>query len=107
MGLATAVAQAQSTVPGKPVTITESGYYTAMYGTDWDGGVTQAVQVIETVNILLDALRDGVSTTYFYELMNNIANPASTHLKDSFGRAPSPVCLRLGLIGDGEAERHL
>ena len=74
--LAVAIAAAQSTAPGKPVSITETGYYTAVDAMDWGGGgVTPKVQAVLTVNTLLDAFRDGVSTTYLYELMNNTANP--------------------------------
>jgi hypothetical protein len=84
--LAAAIAAAESTAPGKPVTITETGYYTAVDAMDWGGGgVTPAVQAILTVNALLDAFKDGVQTTYLYELMDNIANPSSTDLEDSFG----------------------
>lgn len=85
-GLQAAVANAQSTAPGKPVTITESGYYTAVNAMDWGGGgVTPAVQAVLETNILLDAFRDGVSTTYLYELMDDSANPASTDLESNFG----------------------
>ncbi len=84
--LASAIAQAESTAPGKPVTITETGYYTAVDAMDWGGGgVTPAVQAILTVNALLDAFKDGAQTTYLYELLDNIANPSSTDLDDSFG----------------------
>lgn len=85
-GLAYVVAQAKSTAPAKPVTITETGYYTAVDAMDWGGGgVSPAVQAILTVNALLDAFHDGVQTTYLYELMDNIANPSSTDLENSFG----------------------
>jgi hypothetical protein len=85
-GIAYAVAEAESTAPGLPVTITETGYYTAVDAMDWGGGgVTPAVQAILTVNDLLDAFHDGVQTTYLYELMDNISNPSSTDLEDSFG----------------------
>jgi hypothetical protein len=86
VSLASAIAAAESTAPGKPVTITETGYYTAVDAMDWGGGgVTPAVQAILTVNDLLDAFKDGVQTTYLYELLDNIANPSSTDLEDSFG----------------------
>ena len=85
-GLQAAVANANSTAPGKPVTITETGYYTAVNAMDWGGGgVTPAVQAVLETNILLDSFRDGVSTTYLYELMDNVANPASTDLESNFG----------------------
>ena len=86
VNLQAAIAAAQSTAPGKSVTITESGYYTAVDAMDWGGGgVTPAIQAILEVNILLDAFRDGAGATYLYELMDNTANPASTDLEDNFG----------------------
>jgi hypothetical protein len=84
--LASAIAVAKSTAPGDPVTITETGYYTAVQAMDWGGGgVMPVVQAILTVNALLDAFKDGAQTTYLYELMDNIENPSSTDLEDSFG----------------------
>lgn len=84
--LAASVAAAQSTAPGKPVTITETGYYTAVDAMDWGGGgVTPKLQAVLTVNALLDAFKNGVATTYLYELMDNVAKPSSTALEDSFG----------------------
>jgi len=85
-GLAYAVAEAEATAPGDPVSITETGYYTAVQAMGWGGGgVTPAVQAILTVNALLDAYNDGVETTYLYELMDNITDPSSTDLEDTFG----------------------
>jgi len=84
--LATAISNAKATAPGKPFSITETGYYTAVDATDWGGGgVSPAVQAVLTVNTLLDAFNDGVATTYLYELMNNVASPASTDLEGNFG----------------------
>jgi hypothetical protein len=86
VSIASAIAAAESTAPGKPVTITETGYYTAIKAMDWGGGgVTPAVQAILTVNAVLDAFKDGAQTTYMYELLDTIANPSSTDLADSFG----------------------
>ena len=85
-GLAASVAAAETTTPGRPVTITETGYYTAVRAEDWGGGgVTPQVQAKMTLNILFDAFSDGVTTTYLYELMDNIAHPSDTDLEDSFG----------------------
>ncbi|HTR34915.1 MAG TPA: hypothetical protein VMH80_03365 [Bryobacteraceae bacterium] len=83
-GISQAVANAQIAAPGKPVFLTESGYYTAPQSTDW-GGVNQDVQAKETLNLLLDAYKDGVQTTYLYELLDGVNNPASTDREDSFG----------------------
>ncbi len=84
--IAASVADAQVTAPDKPVTITETGYYTAVQAEGWGGGgVSRQVQAMLTLNILLDAFSQGVCTTYLYELLDNIANPPSTDLEDSFG----------------------
>jgi len=84
--LAVAISNAKATAPGKPVSITETGYYTAVDAMDWGGGgVSPAVQAVLTVNTLLDAFNDGVATTYLYELMNNVASPASSDLEGNFG----------------------
>ena len=84
--IAASIAAAQITAPGKPVTITETGYYTAIQAEDWGGGgVNFQVQAMLTLNVLLDAFSHGVATTYIYELLDNIANPPSTDLEDSFG----------------------
>jgi hypothetical protein len=82
--MAGAVAEAQSTTPGKPVMVTETGYYTAPNATDW-GGVNQDVQAKQTLDALLDAYKDGSSTTFLYALMDNLAYPASNDREDSFG----------------------
>ncbi len=84
--LTASVLAAESTAPGQPVTITETGYYTAIHAEQWGGGgVNGRVQAILTLNVLLDAFSNGVVTTYIYELLDNIANPSSTDLEDSFG----------------------
>lgn len=84
--LVTNNALARSSSPGEKLSITETGYYTAVDAMDWGGGgVTPAVQAILTVNILLDAYKQGVETTYIYELLDNIADPASTDIEGSFG----------------------
>jgi hypothetical protein len=84
--LAASMAYAQSTAPGKPVSITETGYYTAIDAMQWGGGgVSKPVQAILTVNALFDSFSDGAEVTYLYELLDNIANPSNTDLEDSFG----------------------
>ncbi len=84
--VATNVALAQSTSPGEKVTMTETGYYTAVDAMDWGGGgVTPAVQAIMTVNVLLDGYKNGVAKTYIYELLDARPGPSSTDLENSFG----------------------
>ncbi len=84
--MATNFALAKSTSPNEKVTITETGYYTAVDAMDWGGGgVSQAVQAITTLNIFLDAYKSGVDTTYIYELLDNISGPATNDLENNFG----------------------
>lgn len=78
--------QARSTAPGDAVVVTEAGYYTAIDAQGWGGGgVSQPVQAILTVNSLLDAFKLGAERTYLYELLDNISNPSSSDLENSFG----------------------
>jgi hypothetical protein len=112
--LTASVSDAESTAPGKPVTITETGYYTAIYAEQWGGGgVTRHVQAVLTLNALLDAFSDGVSTTYIYELLDNIANPSNTDLEDSFGlfladgtpkQAATAIHNMVGILADTGAQ---
>ncbi|MBR0954368.1 beta strand repeat-containing protein [Bradyrhizobium canariense] len=67
--VATHVADAESVVSGKPTVITETGYSTL---SSWQYlGVDQAVQAKSILNTLVDAFKDGVSTTYLYELLDH------------------------------------
>ena len=80
------VNDARSTAPGDGVVVTETGYFTAINATDWGGsGVSQPVQAIMTVNSLLDAYKLGAERAYVYELLDNISNPSSSDLENSFG----------------------
>lgn len=84
--MAQGIRDARSTAPGDGVVITETGYFTAVNATDWGGsGVSQPIQAILTVNSLLDAYKLGAERAYVYELLDNIRNPSSTDLENSFG----------------------
>ncbi len=76
---------AQELAPGEPVTITESGYFSAYLDTSGWGGVDQLTQAKNTLNLLADAYRDGVQTTYLYDLMDEIPNPSLTDIAGTFG----------------------
>ncbi|HEX7887221.1 MAG TPA: calcium-binding protein [Phenylobacterium sp.] len=67
--LATLMSYAQGTMPGRPMAITESGYPTlpSSYGQ----GVDEATQAKLTLNLVMDATKMGVSSTYLYELTDN------------------------------------
>lgn len=84
------------TAPGKPVVFTEAGYFTAYRDTSGWGGVDEATQAKNTLNLLADAYKLGVAQTYLYELMEGVANPSSTDIENTFGLfrsdgAPKPV----------------
>ena len=63
-----------TTTPGKPVYMTETGYYTL---NDGQSGVNQDVQAKWSMDTLLQNSADGVVQTYFYQLENDFANPAN------------------------------
>ena len=64
-----------------PSVYTETGYSTN--GTGWDV-VNQDVQAKYTLDLLLDAAKDGVSKTYLYQLMDAYA-PGSRQGDDGYG----------------------
>lgn len=73
-------------VPGKPIFTTESGWSTSP--ADPAGqGVNQATQAKNTLNMLFDMyqLLGPFSRTYIYELLDDIATPATTDYEDNFG----------------------
>ncbi len=81
-----AVAAARATASGRPVILTEAGYYTAVDAMDWGGGgVDEPTQARLTLNLLLDAAEAGAARTYLYALIDNVLHPASTDLEGSFG----------------------
>ena len=63
-----------TTTPGKPVIMTETGYYTA---NDGQSGVSQDVQAKWLIDTLLQNSADGVVRTYLYQLEDAYTDPAS------------------------------
>jgi hypothetical protein len=59
---------AQSVTPGRPIAVTETGYPT---DAGEPVGVDEITQAKLTLNLLLDAARSGVASTYLYELVDN------------------------------------
>ncbi len=68
--------------PGLPVAITESNYPTAPA---LNSGVTQPVQMAYDLDTLMDAAQARVPAVYFYELLDENADPAQTNLQNHFG----------------------
>jgi hypothetical protein len=56
-----------ASVPGKPIVMTETNYYTLPQDSNW-GGVNQDVQAKYGLYTALDNWKSGVSMTFFYEL---------------------------------------
>jgi hypothetical protein len=83
-GLKQELANAESVTPGKPIYITETGYYTAVNATFW-GGVNEDVQAKQTLDTLLDAYQDGAARTFLFQLLDTSYQPASDDRESSFG----------------------
>ena len=73
---------AVTTVTGKPVVMTETGYYTLQ---DGYAGVTQDVQAKWLMDTLLQNSVDGVTKTYLYELNDLTNDPGNNNLSDHYG----------------------
>jgi hypothetical protein len=81
--LAASLSAASSVASGKPVVITETGY-TTQSNTPFLGA-DQAVQAKSILNTLVDAYKDGVSTTYLYELLDHPSTGAANDPQTQFG----------------------
>jgi trimeric autotransporter adhesin len=81
--LATELAMVESASPGNPVVITETGY-TTQTNTPYLGA-DQTVQAKSILNTLVDAFKDGVSTTYLYELLDQNSSSSDTNPQDHYG----------------------
>jgi hypothetical protein len=67
-----------SDLPGKPVVMTETNYYTLPQDSNW-GGVNQDVQAKYGLDITLGNWRDGVAVTFFYELQDEATDLLREH----------------------------
>lgn len=67
----------------RPLVITEGGYYT-LPGYGW-GGVDEATQSVYTINYLLDAVSQGVSMTFLYQLLDAYTDTTGTNIEKHFG----------------------
>ncbi|WP_426610894.1 beta strand repeat-containing protein [Bradyrhizobium sp. McL0616] len=81
--LASALNLASSVTPGDPSVITETGYTTL--STTPYLGVDEAVQAKSILNTLMDAFKDGVGTTYLYELLDRNSSSSDTNAQSHFG----------------------
>ena len=75
-------ALAQETTPGKPVIITESGFFTTNNGGD-ASNISEAAAAKYTLDMLLDAYQAGDAKTYLYELLDT--NTGDGNNEDNFG----------------------
>ncbi len=83
--IADGVRFAQMSAPGKPVTISESGYFTAYEDNTGWGGVDEKTQAKNTLNLLADAFKQGVSLTYLHNLYEGAENPSLKDIENTFG----------------------
>lgn len=82
--LLNAVRDQTSAMPGKPIVLTEAGYYTAPASSNW-GGVDQPTQAKMTLNLLMDATKLGVSKTYLYQLLDAYPDPTKLSIDKNVG----------------------
>lgn len=80
---------------GKPMVLTEVGYYTLTSGAGW-GGVDYTTQAKMTLNLLFDSAKLGVQKTYLYELLDAYSDPNGVDQEKHFGlfdinNNPKPV----------------
>ncbi|MET3910366.1 hypothetical protein ABID59_004724 [Bradyrhizobium sp. S3.3.6] len=83
VALAAALNLASSVSPGDPSVITETGYSTL--STTPYLGVNESVQAKSILNTLMDAFKDGVGTTYLYELLDRNSSSSNTDPQSHFG----------------------
>ncbi|QQO35944.1 RHS repeat protein [Bradyrhizobium diazoefficiens] len=81
--LASALNLASSASSGDPKVITETGYTTL--STTPYLGVNESVQAKSILNTLMDAFKDGVGTTYLYELLDRNSSSSDTDPQSHFG----------------------
>jgi hypothetical protein len=82
--LATAYGKLQAVQPGLPVYFTEAGYSSLPGRFGWEG-VDATTQAKLTLNLVMDAARLGVASTYLYDLIDDGPDPAGDVLADHFG----------------------
>lgn len=82
-----------------PKVITETGYYNQP-SNPYGSGVDDATQAKGTLNLFLDAAKQGVSKTYVYQLLSAYPDPAGTNTDTEYGlfrldNSPKPVATAL------------
>ena len=84
------------TVTGKPVVVSETGYYTLQ---DGRSGVTQYVQGVWDVDILLQDAANGILNTYLYQLEDGYndepLNPEDNYGLYTVGGAPKQAAVAI------------
>ncbi|RAK60781.1 hypothetical protein DJ021_13680 [Phenylobacterium hankyongense] len=82
--LADTLARQLRAAPGKPVVMTETGYYSLPNGVGW-GGVDLQTHAKLTINLLLDAAKLGYRKTYIYQLLDAYPDPTNRDQERHFG----------------------
>jgi len=70
--------------PGEGTFLTETGYTTSPTG-GGNQGVNEFVQAKYTLDVLLDAYKDGYVQTYLYELIDEFADPNDASQENHYG----------------------
>ncbi|MBV9994459.1 MAG: hypothetical protein JO127_04520 [Caulobacteraceae bacterium] len=82
--LAAAVDSLGRLMPGKPVYLTEAGYFTLPGRHGWEG-VDDLTQAKLTLNLAMDAARLKVIRLYLYDLIDDDVDPSRSIAGDHFG----------------------
>ncbi len=82
--LTTLVDKLQALMPGKPIYLTEAGYFSLPGLHGWEG-VDELTQAKLTLNLLMDAASLGASAVYLYDLIDDGADPTGSIGVDHFG----------------------
>jgi hypothetical protein len=85
-----------SNVPGKPIVVTETNYYTLPQDSDW-GGVNQDVQAKYGLYTALDNWKAGIAATFFYELRDQGSDANRENNFGLFQANGSPKSLAIAL----------
>ena len=83
-GLTAAVNEEAAVEPGLPMVMTEGGYTTLLAANNF-GGVDETTQAKLLLNLYCDNAKNGIATTYIYQLLDAYADPANNNPDDHFG----------------------
>jgi hypothetical protein len=100
-----------ATMAGKPMVLTEAGYFTLVN----KGGVDLSTQGKLTLNLLMDATKLGVKQIYLYQLLDAYADPTNSNPEKHYGlfdinNTPKPVAVDIHnlttILSDSASNGH-